>query len=597
MSAQSRTPTSSNLPQTLAAVPTGLLQRKCACGTHTVAGGECASCGKAKASLNHQRAATNAEPVNEVPPIVHEVLLSPGQPLKPATRALMESRFGHNFSHVQVSASAPDRTQTKLTIGQAGDQYEREADAMAERMAYAPTPKLGRGYNFGDVRIHTGPKAADSARAVDAVAYTVGRDIVFGAGQYAPDTARGRQVLAHELTHVAQQGGGRAEGKGVARLQRLSFSDVLEEGASALLGAGAGQVVRLYRQVIDDLVASVKESPQHVGEFLKDEVWEAIKDHWVRIVLVTAGLIVGEMAVAALTAAPEPTMITKVIAFILQIAIIAIIGYFAAVEVKEAYEEGKKWFSTAKNADGDPTEITEASRSFVRMVWHILMAVLAVAGLRARVRGLTGPKGTAAASGAEAGGGAGVAKGGGEVIPISRHPGFKPKVETPALSQTTGQPSGYYGRGGAAPKLEPFPSPIPEAVPQAPPVPAPVRATAPSSATGPGVQVGPAVAAGVSAATSEEKKEKEILHRAPDNRESVTRLARMAEEAEKPLGLHGVSAFIVPMPRPHSKAPREEVEKFFPVRNTAGPTHRTIVLPKPVTTADAAKFNAVFGRK
>jgi hypothetical protein len=55
------------------------------------------------------------------------------------------------------------------------------------------------------VRVHTDGKAADSARAVNALAYTVGKDVVFGLGQYAPDTAAGRRLVAHELTHVVQQ--------------------------------------------------------------------------------------------------------------------------------------------------------------------------------------------------------------------------------------------------------------------------------------------------------------------------------------------------------------------------------------------------------
>jgi Domain of unknown function (DUF4157) len=61
------------------------------------------------------------------------------------------------------------------------------------------------GHNFGNVRVHTGEKAAESARAVDALAYTVGRDVVFGAGRYAPGTAAGQRLLAHELAHVVQQ--------------------------------------------------------------------------------------------------------------------------------------------------------------------------------------------------------------------------------------------------------------------------------------------------------------------------------------------------------------------------------------------------------
>jgi outer membrane protein OmpA-like peptidoglycan-associated protein len=61
------------------------------------------------------------------------------------------------------------------------------------------------GDDISAVRIHTGPSAAESARALNARAYTYGRDIVFGAGEYAPETAEGKKLLIHELTHVAQQ--------------------------------------------------------------------------------------------------------------------------------------------------------------------------------------------------------------------------------------------------------------------------------------------------------------------------------------------------------------------------------------------------------
>jgi Domain of unknown function (DUF4157) len=89
-----------------------------------------------------------------VPPIVHEVLRSPGQPLTNDTRAFMEPRFGHDFS---------------------------------------------------GVRVHTDLRAADSAQAVNALAYTVGQDVVFGAGQHRPQTLVGQRLLAHELAHTIQQ--------------------------------------------------------------------------------------------------------------------------------------------------------------------------------------------------------------------------------------------------------------------------------------------------------------------------------------------------------------------------------------------------------
>ena len=66
-------------------------------------------------------------------------------------------------------------------------------------------PRMG--YDFSGVRIHTGGHAAQLARSVNALAFTVGRDIVFGAGQYRPETSAGKRLLAHELTHVVQQTG------------------------------------------------------------------------------------------------------------------------------------------------------------------------------------------------------------------------------------------------------------------------------------------------------------------------------------------------------------------------------------------------------
>ncbi|HVT57258.1 MAG TPA: DUF4157 domain-containing protein [Thermoanaerobaculia bacterium] len=136
----------------------GLLRRHCSCGHHT-GGGKCAECRKDKQSLQRRR--SNGPGANAVPPSVHAVLRSPGQPLEPATRAFMEPRFGHDFSQV---------------------------------------------------RLHTDARAAESARSVNALAYTVGPDIVFATGQYAPGTAHGNRLLAHELTHVVQQGAKSATG-------------------------------------------------------------------------------------------------------------------------------------------------------------------------------------------------------------------------------------------------------------------------------------------------------------------------------------------------------------------------------------------------
>ncbi len=137
------------------AAPSRVLQRACACGQHSGNGGECEACRQKRLGL--QRQAISQTTPNTAPPIVHDVLRSSGQPLDAATRSFMEPRFGQDFS---------------------------------------------------GVRVHTDGKAAESARVVNALAYTVRRDIVFGAGQYTPGTSIGRRLLAHELTHAAQQGNG-----------------------------------------------------------------------------------------------------------------------------------------------------------------------------------------------------------------------------------------------------------------------------------------------------------------------------------------------------------------------------------------------------
>lgn len=136
-----------------------LLQRKCGCGTHTPAGEGCAACAADRESAPLQHGSIQREPDNQVPPVVHSVLRESGRPLEAETRDFMESRFG---------------------------------------------------YDFSAVRVHADSRAAESAQAVRARAYTVGGDIVFGAGQYSTATEGGQRLLAHELAHVVQQGGSAA---------------------------------------------------------------------------------------------------------------------------------------------------------------------------------------------------------------------------------------------------------------------------------------------------------------------------------------------------------------------------------------------------
>jgi hypothetical protein len=169
---------------------------------------------------------------------------------------------------------AAQRLQPKLAIGPANDRHEQEADRIADAVVRAPAAQRnvagsissvvqrepvsagaaagigmraapgqvesviaasGRpldasvrtyfeprfGHDFSRVRIHHDAAAAASARAVDAIAYTVGEHVVFDQGRYAPESRSGRRLLAHELTHVVQQGG---------MLRRASVSPPLKGG-------------------------------------------------------------------------------------------------------------------------------------------------------------------------------------------------------------------------------------------------------------------------------------------------------------------------------------------------------------------------------
>jgi hypothetical protein len=134
-----------------------------------------------------QRSAVNNDELSEVPPIVNEVLRSPGQPLDKKTRAFMENRFGHDLSNV---------------------------------------------------RIHTDVRARQSAHVINARAYTVGEHVVFASGFYQPDTEHGRVLLAHELAHTIQQEGLPAEGGSFAAEAVAGPYEVAARMASARVSSG-----------------------------------------------------------------------------------------------------------------------------------------------------------------------------------------------------------------------------------------------------------------------------------------------------------------------------------------------------------------------
>jgi hypothetical protein len=197
--------------------PARVLQRACACGQHTHGESECAECRKKQAGAL-QRAASGPA-ANVAPPIVHDVLRAPGQPLDVATRAFMEPRFGGWHTDVHPVDASPQRSTAGLAIESHEAVSEREAEVISTRVTRTPDAAAQpRGFDFSRVRVHNDERAAESARSVGALAYTVGEHVVFGAGQYAPGSPGGQQLLAHELTHVIQQRG--ASGLQQRALQR-----------------------------------------------------------------------------------------------------------------------------------------------------------------------------------------------------------------------------------------------------------------------------------------------------------------------------------------------------------------------------------------
>ena len=159
---------------------------------------KCAVCEEEKEKLQRKESSAGA-PV-AAPPIVHQVLASPGEPMDVGARSFMESRFGHDFGHV---------------------------------------------------RVHTDAKAAASAQAVNAKAYTVGSNLVFGCGNYSPNTGEGRWMLSHELAHVIQQERGGAPPRGNPDSQSEKAAEQASAGlirgdsSVSVAGASAAGLARL----------------------------------------------------------------------------------------------------------------------------------------------------------------------------------------------------------------------------------------------------------------------------------------------------------------------------------------------------------------
>jgi hypothetical protein len=186
------------------------LQRKCACGQHTIGGEQCDECNEKTLNLRRVSDSTGSHEIQSAAPeVVNKVLQSWGQALDSGTRAFFEPRLGaalHQTRPTFTSVSAPQ----KFAISEPTDVHEQQADQIAERVVRIPDDKESLAsnqphYDLSRIRIHADPAAAQAARAVNALAFTVGEHVVFGNGLYSPNSLSGRRLLAHELAHTAQQ--------------------------------------------------------------------------------------------------------------------------------------------------------------------------------------------------------------------------------------------------------------------------------------------------------------------------------------------------------------------------------------------------------
>jgi len=279
------------------------LQRQCSCGKHTIGGGMCEEC--------QQKGEGAAQVASQVTSDEY------GEAISPDIQTSRESASGFNFSSIPAHTlftSSQQLIQPNLMVNEPGDQYEQEADRVADTVMRMSGPSLplpssgidsffnptvsrlptisriqtsgGRGgfqapphvearinqmqsggqplpeterdfleqrmgYDFSSVRVHTDANAVQASRDIQAQAFTMGNNIAFNEGAYRPGTNEGRHLLAHELTHVVQQGGAGVRRKLTlgSLMENTKKSNVLDHLQT--LQRQSNLNVSLYRKEID----------------------------------------------------------------------------------------------------------------------------------------------------------------------------------------------------------------------------------------------------------------------------------------------------------------------------------------------------------
>jgi len=173
----------------------GILQRKCSCGNQAVASRECGECKKKKNSLQRKLliGASNDPLEREADQVAGRVMAMPSHSAVSGI-PLHIQRYAGQVTEGSIMDTAPASVDRVLVdSGRPLESMLRQD--MEQRF----------GHDFSQVRVHTGEAAEQSAREMEAQAYTVGHNVVFGAGHFSPEAHEGRRLIAHELTHVVRQ--------------------------------------------------------------------------------------------------------------------------------------------------------------------------------------------------------------------------------------------------------------------------------------------------------------------------------------------------------------------------------------------------------
>jgi len=226
-------------------VPASQLQRKCACGAHTAGGGECAECSKKKLALQRKLVlgASNDPLELEADRVADQVLATPTHAEVSGTPPRIQRHAGQAVGETGTAPAGVDHV-----LADSGRPLE---PALRQDM------EQRFGHDFSQVRLHSDGAAEQSARDVNASAYTAGHHIVFGAGHFSPGTHAGRRLIAHELTHVVQQSGERLPA--AAAVQRkviLNGAEMSAKDRKAFLKTRKWTSQRLASAVMEDMAAA-----------------------------------------------------------------------------------------------------------------------------------------------------------------------------------------------------------------------------------------------------------------------------------------------------------------------------------------------------